>query len=90
MCYAFRIFRSKKSLHLSNIFTVKVLSLAAVLTCKRLKCAAIAELVMSSFNTAFLCSFILNLNSRPVSPIYDPIYDLSLQLVIEHILQCVE
>ena len=55
MRYASRIFRSKKP----KILTVKVLSLAAILACKSLKCAAIAELLMSSFNKAFLCSFIL-------------------------------
>ena len=62
MCYASRIFRSKKTLHLSKILTVKVLSLATILACKSLKCVAIAKLLMSSFNTAFLCSFVLNLN----------------------------
>ena len=89
MWYASRIFRPKKLLHLSKIFSVKVLSLA-VLACKSLKCAAIAELHMSSFHTAFLCSSILNLSNRPVSPIYEPIYDLSLQLFIKHILHCIE
>ena len=90
MWYASRIFRSKKPIHLSKILTVKVLSLAAILACKSLKCVAIAELLMSSFNIAFLCSFILNLSSHPVSPIYDPIYDLSLQLLIKHMLHCIE
>ena len=90
MWYASKIFRSKKPLHLSKIFTVKVLLQAAVSACKSLKCAAIAELLISSFNKAFLCLLILNLSNRPVSPIYVPIFDLSLQLLFTHILHCIE
>ena len=81
MWYASKIFRSKKPLHLSKVFTVKALLQAAVSACKSLKCAAITELLMSSLNKAFLCSSILNLSKRPVSPIYVPTYDLSLQYI---------
>ena len=90
MWYASKIFRSKKPLHLSKIFTVKVLLQTALSACKSLKCAAIAELLVSSFNKAFLCSLILNLSNRPVSPIYVPVFDLSLQLLFKHILHCIE
>ena len=61
-------FDIKNPLHLFKILTVKVLSLAAVLACKNLKCAAIADLFVSSINTAFLCSSNPNLSSSPVSP----------------------
>ena len=44
MRYASKIFRSKKPLHSSKIFAVKVLLQAAVSACKSLKCEAIAEL----------------------------------------------
>ena len=46
MRYASRIFQSKKTLHLSKIFTVKVLSLAAVLACKSLKRLSIKVFVV--------------------------------------------
>ena len=90
MWYASKIFRSKKPLHLSKIFTVKVLLQAAVSACKSLKRAVIVELLMSSFNKVFLCSLIINLNNRPVSLIYVHTYDLSLQLLFKHILHCIE
>ena len=90
MWYASRICRSKKPLNLSKIFTVQVLLQAAVSACKSLKCAAIAELFMSSFNKAFLCSLILNLSNRPVFPIYVPTYDLLLQFLFKRVLHCIE